>query len=34
MSQPSEEAITSFTSFTNTSREQAVSFLKVSMDKA
>ncbi|KAL2868182.1 uncharacterized protein BJX67DRAFT_63234 [Aspergillus lucknowensis] len=27
-SEPSEEAITSFTSFTNTSREQAISFLK------
>ncbi|KAL4933091.1 uncharacterized protein BDV17DRAFT_146897 [Aspergillus undulatus] len=28
MTEPSEEAITSFTSFTNTSREQAISFLK------
>jgi hypothetical protein len=28
-SEPSEEAISSFISFTNTSRDQAISFLKV-----
>lgn len=29
MAEPSEEAITDFVSFTGTSREQAISYLKV-----
>lgn len=31
-SEPTEEAIANFVSFTSTSREQAISFLKVSIE--
>jgi hypothetical protein len=33
-SEPSEEAIANFVSFTSTSREQAITFLKVSLTQS